>query len=37
MSAGSAARDEGIVEVGLSLPSPASTSVAAAGVSFVVA
>jgi hypothetical protein len=35
---GDAARDEGIVEVGLSLPaSPSATSVAAAGVSFVVA
>jgi hypothetical protein len=37
MVAGSAARDEGIVEVGLSLPaSSGATSVAAAGVSFVV-
>jgi hypothetical protein len=35
---GSASRDEGIVEVGLSLPgSPGATSVAAGGVSFVVA
>jgi hypothetical protein len=38
MAAGSTVRDEGIVEVGLSLPaSPSATSVAAAGVSFVVA
>jgi hypothetical protein len=38
MATGSTARDEGIVEVGLSLPaSPSATSVAAAGVSFVVA
>jgi hypothetical protein len=38
LAAGSSARDEGIVEVGLSLPAwPAATSVAAGGVSFVVA
>jgi hypothetical protein len=38
LAPGTAARNEGIVEVGLSLPSsPGATSVAAAGVSFVVA